>query len=311
VKKPLIILNPAARSEKAGQLIERIRRLVDRGVGAEIRMSTTPGESEKIAADGVKEGFNAIIAAGGDGTINEVVNGIAVAVKKSHGHGDGDPDVRLGILPVGTMNVFAFELGIPLYSLEKAWEIIERGTLRWLDLPRCSTSEGARYFVQLAGVGLDAEVVQRTTRESKKALGPLSYLLSLAQVVGNKAPEITITTGERTEHRGSFVLLGNGRFYGGPFKFFRNGSPSDGLLDVLVFHNQSAWDLLRYMHAIMIGQHADLRDVDYFQTASLEMISEEPVPYELDGELTGILPISFSLERHALPVFVPTQCATN
>jgi len=293
VKKPLIILNPAAHSEKAVRLTERIHALC---TGAEVRLTSMPGDAERIAREAVGEGFTTLIAAGGDGTINEVVNGL-VSTR--------NPDVRLGILPVGTMNVFAVELGIPLNSLEKAWEIILKDEVRHLDLPVCKTAEESRCFVQLAGVGLDAEVVRRTSRESKKALGPLSYLLSLAQVAGVKPPPVTIESEDGMVRSGSFVLLGNGRFYGGPFKMFRKGSPCDGLIDVLVFRNQSPWDLFRYMNAILIGQHAELSDVEYFQTTSLSLHSESPVPYELDGEMAGYLPLSLRVENGALPVLAP------
>ena len=293
MKKPLIILNPAAHSEKAVRLTERIHALC---TGAEVRLTSMPGDAERIAREAVGEGFTTLIAAGGDGTINEVVNGL-VATR--------NPDVRLGILPVGTMNVFAVELGIPLNSLEKAWEIILKDEVRHLDLPVCKTAEESRCFVQLAGVGLDAEVVRRTSRESKKALGPLSYLLSLAQVAGVKPPPVTIESEDGMVRSGSFVLLGNGRFYGGPFKMFRKGSPCDGLIDVLVFRNQSPWDLFRYMNAILIGQHAELSDVEYFQTTSLSLHSESPVPYELDGEMAGYLPLSLRVENGALPVLAP------
>jgi YegS/Rv2252/BmrU family lipid kinase len=223
------------------------------------------------------------------------VNGIRAAENQG---------VRLGILPVGTMNVFAIELGIPS-SLEKAWEVIKRGDTRRVDLPYADFTEGRRRFVQLAGVGLDAEVVRRTTRESKKTLGPLSYLLSLAQVAGVKPPRIILRDAEGIKREGSFLLLGNGRYYGGPFKMFRKGSPCDGLIDVLIFRNQSPWDLLRYMHAILMGQHADLKDVEYFQTPSLEVMSEALVPFELDGEMTGFLPATFGVEKDSLEVFAP------
>lgn len=293
MKNPLIILNPAAHSEKAVRLSERIQSICS---GADVRLTSMPGDAERIALETVGEGVTTVIAAGGDGTINEVVNGLVAA---------GNPEVRLGILPVGTMNVFAVELGIPLNSLEKAWEIILRGEIRHLDLPFCTSSKDSRCFVQLAGVGLDAEVVRRTTRESKKTLGPLSYLLSLAQVAGVKPPPVTLESHDGTVRSGSFVLIGNGRFYGGPFKMFRQGSPCDGLIDVLVFRNQSPWDLLRYMHAILIGQHAELSDVEYFQTNTLSLHSESPVPYELDGEMAGYLPLSLRVERGALPVLAP------
>lgn len=297
MKNPLVILNPAAHSEKAGRLAERIREVA---ADAEIRLSTMPGDAERLAAEAVSEGFETIVAAGGDGTVNEVVNGLVASGRKN---------VRLGILPVGTMNVFAVELGIPLNSLRKAWDVVLTGHTLRIDLPRCDAGETGRCFVQLAGVGLDAEVVRRTSRESKNALGPLSYLLSLAQIAGEKPPLVTLTDGEGRERSGSFVLLGNGRYYGGPFRVFRRGSPVDGLLDVLVFRNQSPWDLLRYLHAIAIGQHADLPDVEYFQTLSLEVRSGGEVPFELDGEMAGFLPANFSVLREGLEVFTAASAS--
>ncbi|MEI6345219.1 MAG: diacylglycerol kinase family protein [Verrucomicrobiota bacterium] len=293
MKKSLIILNPAAHSDRASSLEEEIHSLSD---GVEVRLSRMPGDAEQIARNALKENFSTIIAAGGDGTINEVVNGIVSS---------GISGVSLGILPVGTMNVFALELGIPLNSISKAWEIIQNGNLRHIDLPRCESGDGLRYFVQLAGVGLDAEVVRRTSRQSKKTFGPVSYLLSLTQVALRKPSRITMESHDGKLREGSFVLLGNGRFYGGPFTMFRRGSSSDGLLDVLVFQNQSPWDLLRYMHAILMGHHAELGDVEYFQTSSLRLHSNGIVPYELDGEMVGYLPLAFTLQQGALPVIVP------
>ena len=295
MKNRLIILNPAARSEKASRLADKLGELSS---GAEIRITSMPGDAERIAREAVDEGFTTIVAAGGDGTVNEVVNGIAF---------EGAPPVRLGVLPVGTMNVFAAELGIPLHSLEKAWNVILEGTDRRIDLPLCITPDGTRRFVQLAGVGLDAEVVRRTSRESKKALGPLSYLLSLAQVAGQKPPQIQVSARDGLPRAGSFILLGNGRFYGGPFNFFRKGSPCDGMLDVLIFRNQSPWDLMRYMHAMLMGHHADLPDVEYFQTEELSFESESPVPYELDGEMAGFIPLKVLMEKSGLAVLAPSD----
>lgn len=299
MNKILVILNPAARSEKAARLPERLATICSE---AEIRVSALPGDAERIAREAVAEGFSTIVAAGGDGTVNEVVNGIMT---------NGQGLVRLGILPIGTMNVFALELGIPTQSIEKAWEVILKGGVRRVDLPFGDSASGRRHFVQLAGVGLDAEVVRRTSRESKKVLGPLSYLLSLAQVAGAKPPLIHLRSADGKEREASFLLIGNGRHYGGPFRMFRQGSPCDGLIDILVFRNQSPWDLLRYMHAILIGQHEGLGDVEYFQTASLEVSSADQVPFELDGEMAGYLPLSLGLQREALPVLAPVELLSD
>jgi diacylglycerol kinase family enzyme len=110
VNKSLVILNPAARGEKASRLEERIQSL---SAGMPMRLTSEAGDARNIAAEAVRDGVEVIIAAGGDGTLNEVVNGIGTA------------PVRIGILPVGTMNVFATEIGIPQGNLESAWRIIE------------------------------------------------------------------------------------------------------------------------------------------------------------------------------------------
>ena len=123
--KILVILNPAARGERAKALREKIASLSHHVV---VRSTSSPGDARGLAARAVSQGYGTIVAAGGDGTINEVVNGI------------GGADVQFGILPVGTMNVFAAELGIPQNNLPKAWQVIEAGCSRLVDLPRPITN---------------------------------------------------------------------------------------------------------------------------------------------------------------------------
>jgi YegS/Rv2252/BmrU family lipid kinase len=284
--KTLVILNPAARSERALSLRDRIQEL---SPGVVVRSTAAPGDAEAMAERAVEQGFRTIVAAGGDGTVNEVVNGMA------------ESDATLGILPVGTMNVFASELGIPQGNLRKAWAVIQKGRAREVDLPRANEE----YFVQLAGVGLDAEVVRQTSPDSKKALGPMSYLLSLAHVAARKPPRVHLQPSNSHPREGSFVLVGNGRLYGGPFVVFKEARLDDGLLDVLVFQNQSHWDIIRYFQAIAFGMHPGLPDVEYFQTPSLKLTSTDFVPVEVDGELTGSLPYSFGFAPKRLRVLAP------
>lgn len=282
----LVIVNPAAHGERARALVDRIRGL-SRDV--EVRVTSKPTEARSLAASAAGKPYRAIVAAGGDGTVNEVVNGLA----GSH--------ANFGILPIGTMNVFATELGLPQGNLEKAWEVITNGHIRPIDLPRANGG----YFVQLAGIGLDAEVVSRTSTDSKNALGPLSYLITLAQVAARKPPKIFVESSEGTRREGSFVLIGNGRFYGGPFVLFKDAKLDDGLLDVLVFKNQSHWDIVRYVQAIAFGAHPELHDVEYFQTPSLQLTSDEEVPVEADGEMVGGLPCDFLIPAAKLNVLSP------
>lgn len=286
MNKTITILNPAARSDKASKLRERIHTLSG---GVPMHLTSEAGDARQIAEQAVHDGVEVIIAAGGDGTLNEVINGI------------GRAPVRLGILPVGTMNVFATEIGIPLGNLKAAWKVIEQGKVISVDLPRANDT----HFIQLAGVGLDAEVVRKTTADSKRALGPLSYLLTLVQVAAHKPPHILLEAEGGRDRKGSFALIGNGRFYGGPFPVFKRANLQDGLLDVLVFQNQSHWDVVRYFQAIAFGTHPELPDVEYFQTSSLKVTSAGDVPVELDGEIAGMLPCVFSIESQKLLVIAP------
>jgi diacylglycerol kinase (ATP) len=282
-----VILNPAAKGEKAARLIEQIKGLAD---GLDVRISAAPGDPSVLARQAIGEGVKVIVAAGGDGTINQVVNGLA-----------GHDDVTLGILPVGTMNVFAAELGLPM-QLDRAWKSILAGNTREVDLAKA----GERYFVQLAGVGLDAQVVQETDLEFRKNFGPLSYLVSIAQIANRKPPVLRVESPGRGASEGSFVLIGNGRFYGGPFVIFKSAKPDDGLLDILVFKKLSFIDLIRYLQGVIFGTHVQMSDVDYFQAASVKITSETPdVPVEVDGEMAGALPLEVTLADSRLRVIVP------
>ena len=282
MEKILVILNPAAHSERAGGTWEKIQNLPD----AIVQTTSAPGDARSIAARAVGEGFATVVAAGGDGTINEVVNGLAGS------------EVALGILPVGTMNVFAAELGLPNH-IEKAWEIVRAGHTRRIDLVRAND----QYFVQLAGVGLDAQVVQATSRSFKKNFGPLSYLISAAQIASRTPPKLIVEhDGERRE--GSFVLIGNGRYYGGPVAFFKDARIDDGKLDVLIFKNLGYLDIARYLGTILMGNHTDLEDVDYFQTERVSVSSEDDVPVEVDGEVVTKLPVTFRISSRKLKVVV-------
>jgi diacylglycerol kinase (ATP) len=277
-----IIINPAARSERARHAWETIASLST----ALLELTAAPGDARRMARRAAENGARIVVAAGGDGTINEVVNGIA------------GTSAALGVLPVGTMNVFASELGLPR-DLEEAWEIIEAGYTRSIDLALANE----QYFVQLAGVGIDALVVESTSSEFKRNFGPLSYVLNAAQIAAQKPPRLVIENDGRTRE-GSFVLIGNGRYYGMPLKVFKDARLDDGLLDVIVAKNQSHLDLIRYFTGVITGTHTQFPDVDYFQTKELSVTSVGRVPLEVDGELAGNLPAIFRIAPHKLNVVV-------
>ncbi len=286
MKKTAVILNPAARGERARRLRDRIATLTD---GAMLRATSRCGDAECLARAAVKEGYRNIVAAGGDGTVNEVVNGIA---------GTG---ASLGLLPLGTMNVFATELGLPVADLERCWRLIKKGETRDVDLP----SANGKHFVQLAGVGFDAQVVKETSRALKRSFGPLSYLVSAAQIAARTPPCLRIKSEQATTDEGSFVLVGNGRLYGGPFPFFKQAVIDDGLFDVLVFKRLNYIEIIRYMQDVIFSSQITSPEVEYFQTTALSVSSDGPVPVEIDGELIGNCPVSFEIRSRGLRVFAP------
>jgi len=228
-----IIANPAARGVKAR--LEHLQRLTRNVV---IKTTSGPGDAEAQTERAVAQGYETIVAAGGDGTINEVVNGIGTA------------HVALGILPMGTVNVFALELGIP-FNLLAAWKVIRARKTRAIDL----ASANGHLFVQMAGV--------------------------------------------------SFVLVGNGRFYGGPFALFSEADMQDGLLDICVFRSMNYLALMRYLRGLLFGSLTKFTDVEYFKARHLVVKADRHVPLEADGELAGHAPVEFSVRRRKLRVIVP------
>lgn len=278
-----VIFNPAAKGTRARGLVHRIARLSERAL---LWPTETARHARELARQAVAQGYETVVAAGGDGTINEVVNGLA------------GTQTALGILPVGTMNVFASELGLPCGDLHLCWERIVSSSVRSVDL---ACVNGRHHFVQLAGIGFDAQVVSATTTDAKNTFGPLSYLFSGVRLAGRKPPQLRIQCPGKLRE-GCFVLIGNGRYYGGPFPVFHRARIDDGLFDVLVFKNLGYLDIVRYLHGMVFGTHDKLPDVEYFQTGSLQVSSDEPVPMEVDGEVIGELPAHIDIGAGALRV---------
>jgi YegS/Rv2252/BmrU family lipid kinase len=287
----VVILNPTAGSPETLRAWQERIESVTRG--CPIRVTSHPGEAEALARRAVEEGFARIVAAGGDGTVNHVANGLA----GSH--------AALGLLPLGTVNVFAMELGLPLFNLKLCWDIINGENTRLIDLP----SANGKYFVQLGGVGLDAQVVKETSLALKRSFGPLSYLISAAHIAARQPPKLFIESDNSSVREGSFVLIGNGRLYGGPFPFFKQAVMDDGLLDVVVFKRLGYLEIIKYLQDVVFSSEIRVPEVKYFQTRSLRVTSEQDVPLELDGELAGNCPVDFQIQNKLLRVLVPTPAS--
>jgi len=202
---------------------------------------------------------------------------------------------------MGTVNVFAMELGLPLHNLQLCWDIIEEANTRLVDLP----SANGKSFVQLAGVGLDAQVVKETSLAFKRSFGPLSYLISAAQIAARQPPKLLIESENTSVEEGSFVLIGNGRLYGGPFPFFKHAIIDDGLFDVVVFKRLGYLEIIKYLQDVLFSSDIRVPEIEYFQTRHLQITSQQNVPVELDGELAGNCPVQFQIQEKALRVLAP------
>lgn len=286
MENTLVILNPSAHSEKGKRAAETIRQLSER---IEVVESHSFDEARDLAAGAAAEGRAGVVAAGGDGTVNAVIAGLAGS------------DTALGVFPTGTMNLFARELGLPKGDIEGCWRVIESGHTKQVDL----FEAGEGIFVQIAGVGFDAQIIEETSWERKKKFGPLSYFMSALSVAGGRAPKLRVFPEGGDMVEGAFVLIGNGSLYGPAFKVFRNASNDDGMLEVLVFEKQGHVDIIRYLSGITLGKVERMKDVTYLQAPALRVESESPVPVEVDGELSGTTPVEFKPTAQRLTVFVP------
>lgn len=279
-----VILNPAARSMQAAAREKAIRSLTPE---PELILTSGPGQATELAEKLAREGHPIVVAAGGDGTMNEVLQGLC---RVNSERAAGEAHTALGVLPVGTMNVFSLELGLPSQDITACWKQISGGVFKQVDLWMAND----QYFVQLAGVGFDAEIIQETTWESKKRFGPLSYVMSAMQVLTRTPPVLSVNVEGRPSLHGSVVLVGAGKHYGGPVSVFPKASNQDGLLDVLVFRGLGGWEFAQMLRAILVDGYEPAEDIDYVQLREFTVTATPEAPLEVDGELANCgTPVSF------------------
>lgn len=294
-----VIFNPAARGEKARYFRDQLARL-----SAEVTLKPTyaAGSGRPLAAEAVRDGFDTVVAAGGDGTLNEVLNGIDDVP-------DGFARARIGILPLGTINVFARELGIPL-SFQPAWNVICQGRETLVDLPEAEFAVRGeptrRLFAQLAGAGLDSRAIELVDWDQKKVIGPLAYVVAGFKALSETRTSIVVVASTaETGAQGELILIGNGRYYGGHFNLFPKANLRDGLLDVTVFPRANWETLLRSGWGWLTDRIHASAGCRTFQAGSFTLTSQVPVALQLDGDNVGHLPAKFSLRPGVLRVLVP------
>ncbi len=296
--RPCVIFNPAARGERA----RRFRRFLESVTGhAELRPTTGPGAARILAREAALAGHPVVIAAGGDGTVFEVLNGLADAP-------GGLERTALGVLPLGTANVLAHELHIPP-DPEQAWAALARGQLRQVDcgLAEYHDERGVpqrAHFVIVAGAGLDARAVQLVDRVLKQRSGKLAYVAAALRALGRFHDRVECQIGGN-KFVGRAVLVGNGQRYAGNIPVFGEGAMDSGHLHVRGITRPTPGLALLCLRAYLTGRWPLADHLARETVTRLALSAAAPVPLQLDGEFVGWLPATLRALPGALRVLAP------
>jgi len=298
----LLIANPVSGDARKEAKIETaLAYFAKHGDSVDLVFTEHPGHATSIAREGAARGYDAIIGAGGDGTINEVLNGIV-----------GTP-ARLGILPWGTGNVFAKEMRIS-GRIKKQCRLIRKGKAIGLDCGRC----GPKHFLLMASAGFDAYALQRSGRLPLKGkFGVSAYLFAaLGAFSRYKYPEIKVRLDDGTADYGTFVLVSNTRLYGSFFIFNPEADPTDGLLDVFVFRESGPWALVRlvfrlalraFIHGLKFPDPYRSLDHGRYRARRVELGSESEIAMQADGDVVSGIGTIFEAVPEALQVILPRK----
>lgn len=290
--KTAVIINPKAGS--VGDLAAFLKR-IERLKPACRYITQKPGTAKKFAAEAIRQGCNYIIAAGGDGTLNEVVNGMARRAA----------DVRLGLLPLGTGNDFARCLKLPT-DLEENIDLLRAGQTRPIDIVRVK-SDRARYFINVSAGGFSGLVNEKLTPAIKKTWGPLAYVRSAAAAIpGLRAYRTKIRFGPKDASALDLynVVIANGRYVAGGLPIAPEADPSDGLLDVILIQQRPAAEMAFLTARILLGQHLSSDSIMFRRVPKISIRSKPGMWFNVDGELVGNEPAIFEVIPRALQFVV-------
>ncbi len=293
MKRARIIYNPTSGREAFKKhLSEVLKKLENAGYETSCHATVGPEDATKAAKIAVERRYDLVVAAGGDGTINEVVNGLA----------EQEYRPKLGIIPVGTTNDFARALHIPR-DIEAAADIIAKGDTIPMDIGRIND----KYFINIAGGGHLTELTYEVPSKLKTMLGQLAYYLKGIEML----PFLKATTvkieydGKLFEGEVMLFLVGLTNSVGGFEKLAPGASINDGLFSLLILKKANLADFIRIATLALRGEHVNDPNVIYANANHIKITSNETVQLNLDGELGGMLPAEFvNLYRH-FEVFVP------
>lgn len=298
--KSRLVYNPlSGQRDLKAHLLEARELLISRGWSVEWFVEDDPQKITALAKEAALAGYDVVIAAGGDGTISRVVNGLART------------ETALGVLPTGTGNVWAQEMGIPVSrifsrrAILEAAEVLLHGEVRQVDLG----TAGEHYFLMWAGIGLDAKITEEVRHDLRRQMGNIVVWVTGVQVArrysGTRA-SITVD-GQKMTKRMIFTIVGNAQLYGGLVRITPVARMDDGLLDVCIFKGEGFPATLRHLVSLFSRHHMRSPRVEYYQGESVLVNAESPLPVHLDGDPMGHTPMTFGVAPKALRVLLPSN----
>jgi diacylglycerol kinase (ATP) len=298
--KALAIVNLVSAGGSTHRRWPAIRDLLFRHLDFDVAFSQYPGHSMELGRDARCSGFGHLICVGGDGTVNEVVNGAFVATSRY-------PMPEISVIPTGTGADFARSLGIP-HDIKGICERLgcPRRVVSDLGVVSYSGKEGpeSRYFVNAAGIGYDAEVVSRRNGFNRYVRGTTPYLASLAAtLLSYQNKDITVTFGEtRHNRRVNALVLAIGRYFGGGMLIAPNAELADGNFDAVTIGDVGRLELLSNVPSVYRGTHLRHPKVSVERASTVQVDSPQRVLIQADGELLGEVPARFQIIPQALTI---------
>lgn len=291
-----VILNPAAGGGKGLRLLPKVTQALGAlGERYHLQVTTARGEATELGRRFAAGGARLVIAVGGDGTVNEVVNGLLAAGE--------DRATTLGIVSAGRGTDFVRNLGLPT-SVDAAVERAVRGSTHLVDVGRATFADGSsRLFVNAAGLGFDAAVADRAAKSHLPG-STMPYIRGvLGALVNYRNVEVEIEVdGASLTGRTCLALVANGEKLGGGMKLAPGAALDDGLLDLAIVGDIGKFDLLRNFPGIYRGRHVDHPKFSQRPARSVTVTTAKPTRVQLDGEVVGGSPVTFTVEPRALRV---------
>jgi YegS/Rv2252/BmrU family lipid kinase len=285
--KVVIIANPISASGKSRALARAIEAaLLCRKFEVELFFTHAKGDAFLVSS-AVPQDCAAVVPVGGDGTLNEVLNGVCLR------------GIPIAPCPAGLSNALCVELGIQP-DPEQIADAIDTQNFVNVDLGQAIIGAGKgvlRYFVSMAAAGFDAEIAHAIAARRRSPLGLAGYALPLARAMVSYefAPISVEVDGAQVSSSARYIIIGNIRYYGGPLYITTGASYSDGLLDAVVFEGKSATELIRFYLGVLGGHHLRHGNVKYYQGKVISLSSENTALLHIDGEAIGSLPVTFSV----------------